>query len=131
MRVFYYVGPPTQINKIVNPLLRLMHTSKEIERVVLSYIAAISHQYPVFILQGVSRIALRLYYPQQALFYPHYARFLIRTSDILQIKRDKLRILLCLITIENYQSLLREFVVCISDRHYHIPILTTYVGICR
>lgn len=46
-RVFYYLGPQSVQEKFVNPLLRLLHVSKEIERVVLSYIVVITRESPV------------------------------------------------------------------------------------
>ena len=42
---------------------------------------------------------------------PHYSRFLIKATDIKKVKLDKLNILLKLLSSENYQALLREFVV--------------------
>ncbi|KAF7330482.1 AP complex subunit beta [Mycena venus] len=41
-RVFYYAGPPSYHSRIVQPLLRLLHTSKEVERVVVGYVLAVS-----------------------------------------------------------------------------------------
>lgn len=46
-RVLYYLGPQSVQEKFVNPLLRLLHVSKEIKRVVLSYIVVITRQSPV------------------------------------------------------------------------------------
>jgi AP-3 complex subunit beta len=46
-RVFYYLGPKSYTAKIVNPLLRLMSISKEIERVALPYVYVVSHAHPV------------------------------------------------------------------------------------
>ena len=42
-RVFYYLALPSQHDKIVHPLLRLLTTSLEVERVVLAYILSISY----------------------------------------------------------------------------------------
>lgn len=42
-RAFYYLALPSQHHKIVHPLLRLLATSLEVERVVLAYILSISH----------------------------------------------------------------------------------------
>lgn len=42
-RGFYYLALPSQHHKIVHPLLRLLATSLEVERVVLAYILSISH----------------------------------------------------------------------------------------
>ena len=35
-RVFYYLAPETELPKIVPPLLRLLHVSPEVERIVLA-----------------------------------------------------------------------------------------------
>ena len=43
-RAFYYLAPKSQHTKFVGPLLRLLHTSKGIERVVLSYIEVITRE---------------------------------------------------------------------------------------
>jgi AP-3 complex subunit beta len=42
-RVFYYLALPSQHQKMVHPLLRLLAMSLEAERVVLAYILSISH----------------------------------------------------------------------------------------
>jgi len=41
-RVFYYLGPPSEVAKIVPPLLRLLHVSAEVERIVLTYLTITS-----------------------------------------------------------------------------------------
>lgn len=46
-RVFFYVGPPSQIYKVVHPLLRLLNHSKEVERVVLADILILIQTVPV------------------------------------------------------------------------------------
>lgn len=42
VRVFWYAGPPSVHVKVVRPLLRLLHISKEVERVTLSYILVLA-----------------------------------------------------------------------------------------
>lgn len=42
-RVFYYLALPSRHHKMVQPLLRLLAMSLEVERVVLAYILSISH----------------------------------------------------------------------------------------
>jgi AP-3 complex subunit beta len=42
-RAFYYLALQSQHHKIVHPLLRLLATSLEAERVVLAYVLSISH----------------------------------------------------------------------------------------
>ncbi|KAH8117745.1 adaptin N terminal region-domain-containing protein [Phellopilus nigrolimitatus] len=95
-RAFFYLSPSSQLAKTVNPLLRLLPTSREVERVVLACFVVISRDAP-------------------QLLVPHYSRFFIRTTDIREVKRDKLRVLLKLLTPENHQVLLREFVVYAED----------------
>ena len=46
-RVFYYIAPPSQMQKLVAPLLRLLHISPEIERVVLSHLLVVANTAPV------------------------------------------------------------------------------------
>jgi hypothetical protein len=46
-RAIYYLGPPSWLHKIVRPLLRLLASSKDIERVVLAYIIMIATRHPV------------------------------------------------------------------------------------
>lgn len=96
IRVFYYIGSPSSLCKVVNPLLRIQLISKETERIVLPYISAIVHEYPHF-------------------FSSHYARLLVCTNDPQQVKRDKIKILLNLCTTENHQALLREFIDYADD----------------
>ncbi|EJD06497.1 uncharacterized protein FOMMEDRAFT_131430 [Fomitiporia mediterranea MF3/22] len=95
-RVFFYLSPPSQVNKLVGPLLRLLSVSKEVEAVVLANILIIMHEYP-------------------SLFSRHYSRFFIRAVDLRGTKLLKLRILLKLLSSDNYQVLLREFVVYADD----------------
>lgn len=49
--------------------------------------------------------------PLQELFSPYYSRFLLRTDDTREVKRDKIRLLLRILTPENYGAILREFIV--------------------
>lgn len=49
VRVFYYTGPPSSASQIVKPLLRIMHVSREVERVVLAYLLIITRAHPVSI----------------------------------------------------------------------------------
>ncbi|KAI9567299.1 adaptin N terminal region-domain-containing protein [Boletus coccyginus] len=95
-RVFYYTGSPSSTSKIVNPLLRIMHVSREVERVVLAYLLIITHAHP-------------------QLFSMQYQRFLVRTDDPSQVKRDKIKVMLNLCEVDNHQLLLREFIDCAED----------------
>jgi len=95
-RVFYYLAPQSEIKKIVPPLLRLLHISIEVERVVLTYILTVARAYP-------------------DLLAPHYSYFLVRTSDIRPVKTDKILLLQAVLSPENYQALLREFIHYVDD----------------
>ncbi|KAG5646111.1 hypothetical protein DXG03_004350 [Asterophora parasitica] len=95
-RIFYYAGPPSQLSKIVQPLLRLLSISKEVERVVLVYLHMISRTAP-------------------NLFAPFYPRFLLRTDDLRQVKQDKIKLLLNIINVDNYSAILREFIDYADD----------------
>ncbi|KAG6370469.1 adaptin N terminal region-domain-containing protein [Boletus reticuloceps] len=96
VRVFYYAGPPSSTSKVVNPLLRIMHVSREVERVVLAYLLIITRAQP-------------------QLFSMQYQRFLVRTDDPSQAKRDKIKVMLNLCDVDNHQALLREFIDCADD----------------
>ena len=108
VRVFYYAGPPSFASKIVNPLLRILHVSREVERVVLTYLVIVTRAHPVSIrrMLGTQFINAR-----QQLFSTQYHRLLIRTDDPSQVKRDKIRVMLNLCDVDNHQALLREFIV--------------------
>ena len=45
------------------------------------------------------------------MFSPHYTRFVVRTDDSTQVKDTKTRLLRNFAAVDNYQGLLREFVV--------------------
>jgi len=47
----------------------------------------------------------------QNLFAPFYTRFLVRTDDMRQVKQDKIKLLLNVITIDTYPAILRELIV--------------------
>jgi len=46
-RVIFYTGPPVYLQKIVQPLLRLLYSSKEVERIVLVYLLIVAQKSPV------------------------------------------------------------------------------------
>jgi AP-3 complex subunit beta len=123
-RVFYYAGTPLYLPKIVRPLLRLLNTSKEVERVVLVYLLFIAQSNPVRVPLVESRCILTL---MQNLFAPFYTRFLVRTSDVSHVKKDKIKLLLAIVTIDTYSPILRELIV--SERLYEclicLDLLTT------
>jgi AP-3 complex subunit beta len=47
------------------------------------------------------------------LFSPHYARFIVQANDSTQVKVIKTCLLQNFVTIDNYQALLCEFIVCL------------------
>ncbi|KAJ6494718.1 adaptin N terminal region-domain-containing protein [Mycena vitilis] len=95
-RVFYYAGPPSYHSRMVQPLLRLLHTSREVERVVVAYVLAVSRTAP-------------------KLFSPFYPQFLLRTDDLRQVKEDKIKALLLLANFDTHQAILREFIDYADD----------------
>ncbi|KAF9223557.1 hypothetical protein BS17DRAFT_782090 [Gyrodon lividus] len=119
VRVFYYTGPPSSTSKIVNPLLRILHVSREAERVVLAYLLVITRAHP-------------------QLFSTQYPRLLVRTDDPSQVKRDKINALLNLCNIDNHQALLHEFMdyaddvdeVVVADSIYAIGRCARLVPSC-
>ncbi|PPQ75253.1 hypothetical protein CVT24_007431 [Panaeolus cyanescens] len=90
-KVFFYVAPPSYWTKFVNPVLRLLLSSKEQERVALTDIYLIAKYTP-------------------ELFSPHFSRFLVRADDPQATKILKIRLLSKLINSENYPTILREFI---------------------
>jgi len=47
VRVFYYAGPAPLPTKVLRALLRTIHISREVERVVLAYLLILSRSAPV------------------------------------------------------------------------------------
>ena len=47
----------------------------------------------------------------QHLFAPYYTRFLVRSDDLTQVKKDKIRLLLNVLNTDNYAAIMREFIV--------------------
>ncbi|KAJ3510883.1 hypothetical protein NLJ89_g4416 [Agrocybe chaxingu] len=74
-KVIFYGAPPSYWHLFVHPLMRLLSISKEVERVVLVDLLIIAKQAP-------------------QLFSPYYARFLARSDDLTQVKKDKIRLML-------------------------------------
>jgi AP-3 complex subunit beta len=109
VRVFYYAGPCSQVSKTLNPLLRLLHVSREVERVVLEYLLELSRSFPV----GVAFLRSRhnKCTNSQNLLAPFYTRVLIHSDDLRQTKQGKIQLLLNIITSDNHQAILREFIV--------------------
>ncbi|KAJ7650429.1 adaptin N terminal region-domain-containing protein [Roridomyces roridus] len=95
-RVFYYAGPPSYRSRFVQPMLRLLHTSKEVERVVVADALHVSRSSP-------------------NLLAPFYPQFLLRTDDLRQVKKDKIKLLVILANPETHQAILREFIDYADD----------------
>ncbi|KAF5359621.1 hypothetical protein D9756_003261 [Leucocoprinus leucothites] len=91
VRVIYYAGPSVYLQKVVQPLLRLLHQSREVERVVLVYLLILVQKSP-------------------ELFSPYHTRLFLRTDDSREVKRDKIRLLLRILNSDNYGAILREFI---------------------
>lgn len=98
-KVFFYGAPPSYWPKFVGPLLRLLTVSKEVERIVLADLLIVTKDVP-------------------HLFAPYYARFLVRTDDLTQVKKDKIRLLLHVLTVDNWNAILREFIVSTTVLFY-------------
>lgn len=96
-RGIYYLAPPSQTTKAVSPLLKLLHTSPEVERVVVEELYLISRASP-------------------NLMAPHYSRLLLRSSDATSTKLAKLKILVKIMKSENAGALLGEFGEYVKDR---------------
>ncbi|KAG2036307.1 adaptin N terminal region-domain-containing protein [Suillus americanus] len=95
-RAFYYLAPSSILSKIGAPLLRLLSVSREVERVTLAYLLVVARSHP-------------------ALFITSHNRLFVRADDAEQVKRTKISILLALCTVDNHQTLLREFVDYAQD----------------
>ncbi|KAF9565363.1 hypothetical protein CPC08DRAFT_784525 [Agrocybe pediades] len=95
-RVLFYAGPPSYWPKFVGPLLRLLSVSKEVERVVLVDILIIAAS-------------------ASHLFALHYTRFVARSDDLVPVKKDKIKLLLKVVTMDSWAGILREFVDYADD----------------
>lgn len=128
-RIFYYLAPLSQRPKAVSPLLRLLHTSRQIERVVVENLAVIAIESPV---SPVLSSCFPLLTPLQALLAKHHATFYIRADDLTQVKQAKLRILVALLSADNYTTFLREFEVSRSIYSARtLPLLTLFAELRR
>lgn len=90
-QTFYYVGPPSQVTKTVQPLLRLLGVSVEVERIVLAYLLVISRAQPVRLtlrlqrnLIGVLESNCTILHPfsRQSIRYPPHKISQITPSDL-------------------------------------------------
>ncbi|CAE6426865.1 unnamed protein product [Rhizoctonia solani] len=88
-RIHWYLAPSSYRSKIVSPLLRLLHISPEIERVVVENLGVIAQEQP-------------------SLLKPYLTRFFVRASDSSPTKISKLRILLALADASNVGLIINE-----------------------
>ncbi|QRV89576.1 AP-3 complex subunit beta-2 [Ceratobasidium sp. AG-Ba] len=88
-RTYWYLAPRSYRPKIIQPLLRLLHISPEIERVTVENLGIIAQEQP-------------------SLLKSHLARFFVRASDTPATKISKLRILLALVDPANVGTVLSE-----------------------
>ncbi|EEB96293.1 hypothetical protein MPER_04594, partial [Moniliophthora perniciosa FA553] len=95
-RVFWYAGLSPHYPKFVQPLLRLLQTSKEVERVVLAYMLVIARA-------------------ENKLFSNCYSRFFLFSQDLQVTKRMKIAMLMRLIDFDNHQVILRELIEYSED----------------
>ncbi|KAF9264864.1 hypothetical protein L218DRAFT_979527 [Marasmius fiardii PR-910] len=95
-RVFWCVGLPTDHHQFVQPLLRLLQMSREIERVVLTYVLVIART-------------------ASSLFSNYYSRFFLYSQDNGVTKKMKIAMLLQLVNFENHQVILRELIDYAGD----------------
>ncbi|KAF8510763.1 adaptin N terminal region-domain-containing protein [Gautieria morchelliformis] len=97
-RTHYSLAGKHHLPLIVPPLLRLTHAapSPQVERVVLAYLVFIARESPSH-------------------FVHQPTRFFIRSCDVPQTKRAKMKILLSIIGPENVQTLIREFTHYATD----------------
>ncbi|KAG9123546.1 AP-3 complex subunit beta [Ceratobasidium sp. 392] len=80
-RTHWYLAPQSYRPKIIQPLLRLLHVSPEIERVAIENFGIIAQEQP-------------------SLLKSHITRFFVRLSDTPASKIAKLRILLALVVVD-------------------------------
>ncbi|KAK7043657.1 AP-3 complex subunit beta [Paramarasmius palmivorus] len=95
-RVYWYAGLPSHHPRFVQPLLRLLQTSKEVERVVLAYMLVIART-------------------ASTLFSNFYSRFFLFSQDLQVTKRMKLAMLMRLVDFDNHQAILRELIEYSED----------------
>ncbi|RIA91767.1 adaptin N terminal region-domain-containing protein [Glomus cerebriforme] len=88
-KIFYHLAPIEEAYKLSKPLVRLLHSHREIQYVVLANIATMATQRPY-------------------LFEPHLQQFFVRSTDSVFIRNLKLEIMTLIATENNITILLRE-----------------------
>jgi AP-3 complex subunit beta len=95
-RLLLFCNVESQMPKVVSPMLRLLHGSPEVERVVLHYLLDL----PDHLIEILS---------------PLHSRFFLRSTDTQATKLLKIKLLLRLNRIEIYQVILRELIDYTDD----------------
>ncbi|RXW18134.1 hypothetical protein EST38_g7717 [Candolleomyces aberdarensis] len=110
-KIYYYLAPSTDPTgywrKFINPLLRLLAVSQEVERVVTRYLVVLTSRQKAI----------------STLLAPHYTSFLLRlASDSVPLQKDKIRLLLNLLNADDdelvesiWLGILREFIACVEN----------------
>ncbi|CAG8597398.1 6772_t:CDS:2, partial [Cetraspora pellucida] len=88
-KIFYHLAPTADAYKISKPLIRLLHSHREIQYVVLANIATMATQRPY-------------------LFEPHLQQFFVRSTDAVFIRNLKMEIMTLVATESNITGILRE-----------------------
>ncbi|CAG8441070.1 3847_t:CDS:10 [Acaulospora morrowiae] len=88
-KVFYHLAPSSEAYKLGKPLVRLLHSHRETQYVVLANIATMATQRP-------------------SLFEPHLQQFFVRSTDPVFIRDLKMEIMTLIATESNITGLLRE-----------------------
>ncbi|CAG8433270.1 4151_t:CDS:10 [Diversispora eburnea] len=88
-KLYYHLAPLEEAYKLGKPLVRLLHSHRENQYVVLANIATMAIQRP-------------------SLFEPHLQQFFVRSTDPAFIRNLKLEIMILIATENNITGLLRE-----------------------
>ncbi|CAG8552079.1 3865_t:CDS:10 [Racocetra fulgida] len=88
-KIFYHLAPTADAYKISKPLIRLLHSHREIQYVVLANIATMATQRPVCV-------------------KPHLQQFFVRSTDPVFIRNLKMEIMTLVATESNITGILRE-----------------------
>lgn len=112
-RAFYYTAPPSERTRIVLPLLRLLHTSLEVERVAVEELYLLARDNPVSIKRLHGNFGDHL---SKDLLSSHHSRFYLRSTEPTSTKMAKLRILVHILRSANANAILQEFEVSFSAK---------------
>lgn len=89
-QLYYYIAPKNEISIIAKALIRLLHSHREVQSVVLSNVATITTT-------------------NKGIFEPYLKNFFVRSSEPTHVKLLKLEVLTNLATETNVSVILREF----------------------